>query len=205
VVGDHRQVRAAEALQRHRQIAAGAGERLRGVEALVEGPAAGPKARRLGGSLTPFGAPQRAGEAPAGLDVDPHPEQRGRGPGQDLGQAHRSLDVAARHGVRAPRALEEDHGLQQVRLHPRPGRRTLDVRPVTLHAPGGGGHASGAVGVEHVAVTGGRAGLELLLPPGFPGERVILDQGGAEVGRVVAAAEQHETRQGDAGDEQADE
>ena len=89
-----------------------------------------------------------------------------------------ALQVVARDRVGAPGALEQHHALDQVGIDTGVISGPLDVGAESLHALRGGENPSGALRVDHVAVPGRGARLELLLAVGLVGVRVALDLDG---------------------------
>ena len=130
VVADDRQVLAPEAGRGRAQVAAGAGQRLGRVEALVHSPAASLQAPH------PPASPRRAARRMARVSrvlcahIDLHVQQPRARAGDDLGQPRGGLEVPARHRVGAPGALQEDQSLQHVGVQVAAPGLSLDQGPV---------------------------------------------------------------------------
>ena len=187
VVGDERQVVAAQLLARDRQVAGAAGQRLDRVEALVDraplraaAPAPSAAARagtpgRSGGSAARCARRRpasragcrrsRRGSASAPRRPRCRPPSRPRAP--------RS------RGTRAPRAGPARAGA---------ARRRLDLRAPARDALGGRRRAAGRARVEHVARAGRRALDERLLVVGVVGERI----GHGRAAGLAAGGRRHE-------------
>ena len=151
MVGDEREVLAAEALARQLEVARRAGQRLGGVEAVVDAPPRAVERRRPPQVALAQRPVQAARVAAAALDVDAAcPSSDGRGLGQDLRQPGGALDPARRARVRPPGALEEDERLEPVRVHAGGLRGALDRPAVAQHALRGDRHAARRARVEEV-------------------------------------------------------
>ena len=172
VVGDEREVLAAEALAGERQVARRAGQRLRPVEALVDLRAGAPQLDRALIVAAPLGAREPPRDPLARGQVDLHAEQVLRGLGQDLRQPGRRLQAARGAGVRAAGALEEDEALERVGVDLGLGGRALDLRAPACGPLRAGDRTARRERVERMAVAGGGAPLELRGTVGGPRERV---------------------------------
>jgi hypothetical protein len=186
VVAGDGQVVAPEALAREAQIARRGLQRLGRVEALVHAPALALACGHAASALDPTREPL------AGLDVDAQPEQAGSRLGEDLRQPGRALEVVGRARVGPSRALEQDDRLEDRRVQVGGPGHPVDERSPARGAEGGDDRPARALGVEHVAESGGGAPLELLAPVLVPGERVlgrvrVARAGRQSAGLVVAA------------------
>jgi hypothetical protein len=202
VVAGEREVVAAEALARDREVAAGGGQRPARVEALVDPPPLCPQPVRRARAIRPLGASDAPGQPAAGGQVHLQPEQVLRGLGEDLREAAGPLGIVARDHLGTAGALHEDERLEQVRVELGRPRRGLDLRAPAGRSPRGGGRAARALRVEHVAEPGGGTALELGAPVGVVGQRVRLLAGRAAAGdhaALVAARGDHGDGDGDRG------
>ena len=210
VVGDEREVLAAEALGGQLEVARGGGERLVGVEALVDAAALRPPARRARRAPAALGPGDAAGGAAACGHVDVHVQQALAGLGHDLREPGGALGPHRGQGVVAPAALEEDEPLQRGGLDAGPPGGAGDLRAAARHALGGGHGAARRERVQRVARARGRALDQLLVSARRPGEGILDRLGGClgglagrrrddrdvARGRVAAAAEQGEGQSG---------
>ena len=171
VVGDEREVVAAQLLLRDREVARGAGQRLGRVVALVDRAALALQLLHARRAALLDRAADLAREAPALRDVDLHAEQVLAGLGEDLRQPDGALGVAG-HRVLAAGALEEHERLEHVGGDAGLARRVLDLRAPARDALRRRGRAARRAGVEDVARAGGGAPDELVLVVGVVGERV---------------------------------
>ena len=181
MVGRDREVVGAEALGCDLQVARRAVDRLLRIEALVHRRALGAQALDLLGVAR---GRDPLGQGDARLEVDAHPQQVDRGRGNDLGEAGCRLGRRAGAHVGTPGALEEDHGLERVRVDTVAHGRGLDLRPKLSGPLRRGDDAAGAHLVDHVGGARRRTGLELALARSRPGQRIGLGRrSGARLAR----------------------
>jgi hypothetical protein len=172
VVRDERHVLAAEPPACDREVACRAGQRPRGVEALVH-TRAGPAQRRgPADAAAPLGACELLRVAPAGGQIHAHAEQVGRGLGEDLRQPDRALEAARRARVHAPGALQEHERLERVGVHAGLLGGAFDGRTPEIGALGARHHAARRERVQGVAVAGRGTARELAGPLRIPRERI---------------------------------
>ena len=125
VVADDGEVVAAELALGEGEVAGGRAERGDGVEALVDRAPPRLQPGDDGVALTLLVAADGTPDAPRARRVDRHAEQVAAGLGEDLGESDGALELGVRGGVRAARALEEDHRLDRVGVEAgRPGDRS---------------------------------------------------------------------------------
>jgi hypothetical protein len=172
VVGDDRQVGADESLLGEPQVADGRGERLGGIEAVVDLGSRALELRHTGAPAEGVCPVDLGGELPARGQVDVHAEQRLPGLGKDLGETGCVGRIAPGDRVRLPGTLEEDDPLQRVRVDVRPGRGGVDQAAEARHAGCGGDRAPRALDEQSLRTARGRPGGEVRLAAGNVGERV---------------------------------
>ena len=162
VVGDEPQILAAEVLGRDRQVARRAGQRLLGVEALVDPCAGAPQCLRPPRAAAPLGTLEAPRVALAGGRVDAHAEQVGARLGQDLRQSGGGLRAAGSACVGPAGALQEDERLERVGVDAREVGGALHERSPLRRPLGARGRAAGRQRVQEVAVPGRGPAHELV-------------------------------------------
>ena len=134
------------------------GQRLLGVEAVVDPRAARRSAAASALAAAPLGARQPARDPRAGGDVDVHPEQVVAGLGEDLRQPRRRLRARpARARLGAARALQEHEPLERVGVDAGLLGGALHERPPARRALGARHRAARRQRVEQRGVAGRRA------------------------------------------------
>jgi hypothetical protein len=172
VVADHGQVVAPQLSAGEPDVACRRGQRLLGVEALVDHLAARAQAVGTLGVVLVEGLGDVGGQLLRALHVDLHVQQVLSGLGEDLGETDRAREVVTGHRVAAPRALEEHHPFEDLGRDVGLGRRALDQRPPARGALCGTHRPAGAAREQWVGVAVVGALDELLLALGVPRERV---------------------------------